>query len=246
MLNFFIDMSANIISLREASKAYNPNSLVLRKVNLEVPRGEFLFVAGDSGAGKSTLLKLLTGEEVPSSGTALFDGGKFAANSKKMQNFRRRLGVVHQDYRLLKDRSVFDNVATPLFFGRAGTGMTPVNVWGAGAKNLVEDALSVVGLSKKIINSMVKELSGGEQQRVAIARAIINFPDLLIADEPTGSLDHDHTWTVMDLLQKLNLKGMTIVVATHDRDIIRRVKKRTVHLNNGTIRVDERDGACIF
>jgi cell division transport system ATP-binding protein len=235
-----------VITLRQVSKSYNPNSLVLKNINLEVRKGEFLFVAGDSGAGKSTLLKLMTGDELPTTGQALFDGNKFSANSSKMLDFRKRLGVVHQDYRLLKDRSVFDNVAIPLFFGRAGTGIAPVNIWGSGARILVEDALMAVGLSKNVAQAKVQELSGGEQQRIAIARAIINFPDVLVADEPTGSLDHDHTWTVMDLLQKLNLKGMTIIIATHDREIIRRVRKRTVHLSNGTIRVDERDGACIF
>ena len=117
---------------------------------------------------------------------------------------------------------------------------------GKGARKLVEDAVTNVGLPVKILEARVRELSGGEQQRVAIARAIINSPDLLIADEPTGSLDHDHTWTVMDLFQKLNLKGMAFVVATHDREIIRRVRKRTCHLSGGTIRVDDREGACIF
>jgi cell division transport system ATP-binding protein len=235
-----------MVSLRQVSKAYHPNSLVLRNVNLDLKKGEFLFVVGDSGAGKTSLLKLITGEEFASSGTVSADGVRFEPGSGKMLRLRRRIGVVHQDYRLLKDRTVYENVAIPLFFGRAGVGLATVSFFGKGAVKLVEDAICAVGLSQKILDAKVKELSGGEQQRVAIARAIINFPDLLIADEPTGSLDHDHTWTVMDLFQKLSIKGMTMLVATHDRDIIRKVRKRTLHLSSGAVRVDDREGACIF
>ncbi len=235
-----------MVSLKQVSKAYHPNSLVLRNVNLELKKGEFLFVIGDSGAGKTSLLKLMTGEEFASSGSVSCDNVVFAQGSGKMLKIRRRIGVVHQDYRLLKDRSVYENVAIPLFFGRAGVGVAPVNFMGRGAQRLVEDAVTAVGLSPKVLDAEVRELSGGEQQRVAIARAIINSPDLLIADEPTGSLDHDHTWTVMDLFQKLNIKGMSMIVATHDRDIIRKVRKRTLHLSAGAVRVDDREGACIF
>ncbi len=235
-----------MVSLKQVSKAYHPNSLVLKNVNLELKKGEFLFLVGDSGAGKTSLLKLITGEEFASAGTLALDGVRYEAGSAKMLRLRRRIGVVHQDYRLLKDRTVYENVAIPLFFGRAGTGLQTVSFFGNGAIKLVEDALQAVGLHPRVLDATVKELSGGEQQRVAIARAIINFPDLLIADEPTGSLDHDHTWTVMDLFQKLNIKGMTMLVATHDRDIIRKVRKRTLHLSGGTVRLDEREGACIF
>lgn len=235
-----------MVSLRQVSKSYHPNSLVLRNVNLDLNKGEFLFVVGDSGAGKTSLLKLITGEEFASSGTVSAGGVKFETGSSRMLRLRRRIGVVHQDYRLLKDRTVYENVAIPLFFGRAGGGILPVDFLGKRAAKLVDDAISAVGLSPKILDAAVRELSGGEQQRVAIARAIINFPDLLIADEPTGSLDHDHTWTVMDLFQKLNIKGMSMIVATHDRDIIRKVRKRTLHLSAGSVRVDDREGACIF
>jgi cell division transport system ATP-binding protein len=235
-----------MIALRQIAKSYNPNSPVLKNVNLEINRGEFVFVAGDSGAGKTTLLKLLTTDEAPTSGEVWFDGQRLGSDMGRILQIRRRMGVVYQDYRLLRERSVHDNIALPLFFGRAGKGVAPVNVWGKGVQTLVEDAVSAVGLSPKILQAKVKELSGGEQQRVTIARAIIHFPDILVADEPTGSLDHDHTWTIIDLLQKLNMRGMTIILATHDRDIIRRVRKRTVHLTGGTLRVDEREGACIF
>jgi len=236
-----------MISLRQVSKSYHPNSIVLKNINLELGRGEFLFVVGDSGAGKTSLLKLLTGEEFPTTGAVVLAGMQSLPNSPKILQYRRQIGVVHQDYRLLKDRTVYENVAIPLFFGRAGMKAAPISPWGNGkALKLVEDALASVGLSPKIVEAKVKELSGGEQQRVAIARAIINTPNILIADEPTGSLDHDHTWTVMDLFQKLNLRGMSIIVATHDREIIRRIRKRTCHLSNGSVRVDDREGACIF
>ena len=235
-----------MVSLRQVSKAYHPNSLVLKNVNFELKKGEFLFVVGDSGAGKTSLLKLITGEEFATSGSVILDNVKYEAGSGKMIKLRRRIGVVHQDYRLLKDRTVYENVAIPLFFGRAGVGITPMSFLGRGAEKLVEDAVTAVGLNSKVLAATVRELSGGEQQRVAIARAIINSPDLLIADEPTGSLDHDHTWTVMDLFQKLNIKGMSMLVATHDRDIIRKVRRRTLHLSGGSVRVDDREGACIF
>lgn len=234
------------VSLQKVSKSYNPNSHVLKNINLELPKGEFLFVVGDSGAGKTSLLKLMTGEEFSTSGMVSFDGVPFEHGSGKMLKLRRRMGVVHQDYRLLRDRTVFENVAIPLYFGRAGLSSSIISFWGTKAQKTVEEVLSAVGLHPKIMDAVVRELSGGEQQRVAIARAIINQPDILIADEPTGSLDHDHTWMVMDLFQKLNIKGMTMVVATHDRDIIRKIKKRTLHLNAGAVRLDERDGACIF
>jgi cell division transport system ATP-binding protein len=221
-----------MVNLKQVSKSYHPNSLVLKNVNLELKKGEFLFVVGDSGAGKTSLLKLLTGEEFATAGSVTLDNVRFAQGSGDMLRLRRRIGVVHQDYRLLKDRSVYENVAIPLFFGRAGEKVAPVSFMGRGAERLVEDAITAVGLNPKILD--------------AIARAIINQPDLLIADEPTGSLDHDHTWTVMDLFQKLNIKGMTMLVATHDRDIIRKVRRRTLHLSSGSVRVDDREGACIF
>src|SRR3989344_2216002 len=229
-----------MISLRQVIKSYNPNETVLKNINLELNRGEFLFVVGDSGAGKSTLLKLMTGEELPSQGKIYLGVEKNITSIAQLLRLRRRMGVVHQDYRLLKEQTVFENVAMPLFFGRAGTGITSVPAWGGGVKKLVDDALRAVDLPLKILDTKVKHLSGGEQQRVAVARAIINFPDILIADEPTGSLDHDHTWAIMDLFQKLNLRGMTIIVATHDREIVRRVRKRTCHLSGGSLRLDER------
>lgn len=235
-----------MVSLKQVSKSYHANSQVLRNVSLEMKKGEFLFVVGDSGAGKTSLLKLITGEEFATSGSVSCGGVRFDAGSSAMLKIRRRIGVVYQDFRLLKDRTVYENVAIPLYFGRAGANSQPVSFFGRGAQKLVEDAIQAVGLRPQILDAKVQDISGGEKQRVAIARAIINFPDLLVADEPTGSLDHDHTWTVMDLFQKLNLRGMTMLVATHDRDIIRKVRKRVLHLSSGAIRLDDREGACIF
>ncbi|MCO5143735.1 MAG: ATP-binding cassette domain-containing protein [Oligoflexia bacterium] len=234
------------VSLKQVTKAYHQNSLVLKNLNLDLAEGGFLFVAGDSGAGKTSLLKLIVGEEFPTSGTVTCGGIRLIEGAGSSLQIRKRIGVVHQDYRLMKERTVFENVAIPLFFGRHGRSTKPLNFMGSAALRLTEEVLQSLGLSTKLLDAKVKELSGGEQQRIAIARALINKPDLLVADEPTGSLDHDHTWTVMDLFQKLNIQGMTVIVATHDRDIIRKVRKPTLHLSAGSVRVDERDGACIF
>jgi cell division transport system ATP-binding protein len=236
-----------MISLRRVSKSYHANAQVLRNVNFDLKRGDFIFIIGDSGAGKSTLLKLMSGEEAPSEGAAVLEGQHaLGVENEALRNFRRRLGIVHQDFRLLNDRTVFENIAMPLHFGRAGTGIARIPSSGGAARKVVENSLRLMDLPPSIQDVKVDLLSGGEKQRVAIARAVINLPDVLIADEPTGSLDHDHTWAVMDLFQKLNMKGMTIVVATHDRDIVRKVRRKTAHLTGGTLRVDEREGACIF
>lgn len=224
-----------MISLRNVSKSYHSNAQVLTKINLEVQRGEFLFLVGDSGAGKTTLLKLLSGEEQPTDGTCVLP-----------QQYQRKIGMVYQDYRLIEDRTVFENIAMPLYFGRAGTGVKKVTYNSAKATELVRKTLQDVALNENYLHARVKELSGGEQQRVAIARGLVNFPDYLIADEPTGNLDHDHTWSLMDLFQKLNMQGMTVIVATHDRDMVRKIRRRTCHLQHGRLRIDEREGACIF
>ncbi len=236
-----------MISMRRASKTYYQNTPTLHQISLEWKPGDFLFIVGDSGAGKTTLLKMLSGEEKPSEGDVLLHGtypvGKLSSNILQL---RRTLGIVYQDLRLLHDRSAYENIVLPLYFGRAGTGVAPVSPTDPKAKKLVYSTAEDVGISKKALYTPLKELSGGEKQRIAIARAIINKPDFLIADEPTGSLDHDHTWSIMDLFQKLNLKGMSIIVATHDQDIVRKVRKQTGHLSGGRLRLDNREGICIF
>lgn len=236
-----------MITLKRVSKSYDSNSIVLQGVDFALRKGEFYFVVGDSGAGKTTLLKLMSGEESPSKGNVLLnEKTEIGSDCRVTRSFRKRLGVVHQDFKLFLDRSVLENVALPLYFGRAGTGIKRVSLFGSGVKKIVLDVMQLVDLPPKMLHTKVSSLSGGERQRVAIARAIINRPDVLIADEPTGSLDHDHTWAIMDLFQKLNLNGMSIILATHDRDIVRKVRKPTAHLEKGVLRFDTREGACLF
>jgi cell division transport system ATP-binding protein len=227
-----------MIRFENVTKSYRRGSRPgLSGVDFEIERGEFVFLVGPSGSGKSTCLRLILREGLPSTGKVFVLGRDLTSiANRKVPYFRRHVGSVFQDFRLLQNKTVFQNVAFTLQVTGASRGYV---------QQLVPQALELVGLAGKE-KRLPHELSGGEQQRVAIARAIINRPDLLIADEPTGSLDHDHTWTVMDLFQKLNLRGMTMLVATHDRDIIRKVRKRTLHLSAGTIRVDDREGACIF
>lgn len=236
-----------MITLKRVSKAYDTNSQVLKSVDFSLGKGDFYFVVGDSGAGKTTLLKLMSGEESPSKGTVLLnESTDIASDCRLTRNFRRRMGVVHQDFKLFLDRTVLENISLPLYFGRAGTGIKRISLFGSGVKKIVLDVMKLVDLPEKMLNTKVGNLSGGERQRVAIARAIINRPDILIADEPTGSLDHDHTWAIIDLFQKLNLKGMAVILATHDRDIVRKVRKPTAHLEKGVLRFDTREGACLF
>ncbi len=236
-----------MITLKRVSKFYDTNTQVLRAVDFSLGKGDFFFVVGDSGAGKTTLLKLMSGEEKPSKGSVLLNGvADVSTDSRVIRSFRKRTGFVHQDFKLFLDRTVLENVSLPLYFGRAGTGIKRISLFGGSVKKVVLDAMKLVDLPEKMFNTKVGNLSGGERQRVAIARAIINRPDVLIADEPTGSLDHNHTWAIIDLFQKLNLKGMAIILATHDRDIVRKVRKPTAHLEKGVLRFDTREGACLF
>ncbi len=236
-----------MITLKRVTKDYGANSNVLKGIDFVLGKGDFLFVVGDSGAGKTTLLKLFSGEERPSNGSVLLNEKiELGSDCRTTRSFRKRMGVVHQDFQLFNDRTVLENIALPLYFGRAGTGIKKISLFGNNVRKIVEEVMKLVDLPKKMLGEKVSTLSGGERQRVAIARAIINRPDVLIADEPTGSLDHDHTWAIMDLFQKLNLKGMSIVLATHDREIVRKIRKPTAHLDKGTLRFDGREGACIF
>lgn len=246
MLKFFLEVGG-LITLKRVSKTYDSTHKVIQDVSFSLDRGQFLFVVGESGAGKTTLLKLLVGDEKPTSGNVLLNEKiDLSADCRQTRSFRRRLGVVHQDFKLFLDRSVMENIAIPLYFGRAGTGIKRVSLFGGAIKKIVLDVMKLVDLPESMLLTKVNNLSGGERQRVAIARAIINRPDVLVADEPTGSLDHDHTWAIMDLLQKLNINGMSIVLATHDQDIVRRVRKPTIHLDRGVLRYDNREGACLF
>ena len=215
-----------MIKLEHVSKSYSAGIPALNDVNLEIEDGEFVFIVGDSGSGKSTLIKLLLKELEPSAGSIFVNGKNIGKIRRRhIPKFRRNIGVVFQDFRLLKDRNVYENIA----FAQKVIG-TPTRE----IKKKVPAMLSVVGLAPKY-RSNPKELSGGEQQRVAIARALINEPSILLADEPTGNLDNNNAWEIMKLLEEINERGTTVIVVTHDLDLVKRFSHRIVTLENGRI-----------
>ena len=214
-----------MIQLRAVTKKYK-NNYALKNVNLDILSGEFVFVTGPSGAGKSTLMKLLYKEETPSSGTVVI-GGLNIANlpSDKVPNLRRFMGIVFQDYKLLQNMSVYDNVAYV------------IRTLGISSKDInarVLSALKIVGLLDKM-KFKPAELSGGEQQRVSIARALVNGAPLLIADEPTGNLDPKNSMEIMQILDEINKRGITVIVSTHDHTMVDYFRKRVLTLENGEI-----------
>jgi len=222
-----------MIELKEVTKEYAKGIAALNGVSLKIEPGEFVFVVGDSGAGKSTLIRLLMKELEPTSGTIRVMGRTLGElTHKQIPFYRRKIGVVFQDFRLLKDRNVYENVAFALRVTE-----TPTRV----IKKKVPAALSLVGLAQKY-KSFPKELSGGEQQRVAIARAIVNEPSILLADEPTGNLDPANSWEIMRLLQEANDRGTTVIVVTHNIEIVRAMNKRVITMRQGQIVSDERGG----
>lgn len=214
-----------MIKLINVSKRYK-NTYALKNINLEILAGEFVFLTGTSGAGKSTLMKLLYREETPSAGLVTIGGINVAnLSSDKVPNLRRCMGIVFQDYKLLLNQSVYDNVAYV------------IRTLGYSSQEIearVIGALNIVGLSDKM-KAKSSELSGGEQQRVSIARAIVNGPPLLIADEPTGNLDPGNSLEIMQILEQINLKGITVIVSTHDRAMVNQFRKRVITLENGEI-----------
>ncbi|MBI3556535.1 MAG: ATP-binding cassette domain-containing protein [Deltaproteobacteria bacterium] len=233
-----------MITLTGVTKNY-PSSQrpasILENVNLKVTKGEFMYVVGDSGAGKTTLLKMLYGEEVPNRGTIQILGQDLAkADARRIQALRRRIGVIFQDLRLIDDLSAYDNVALSLETSDING---PQNIPHFSARRAIDESLAMVGAGA-FAKKRVSSLSGGERQRVAAARAIVRQPEILIADEPTGSLDREHTWSLMDLFQKLHLRGATVLIATHDREIVRRVRRRSCVLKSGKLVVEE--GICMF
>ena len=221
-----------MIQLRAVTKKYK-NNYALKNVDLDIKSGEFVFVTGASGAGKSTLMKLLYKEETPTSGTVLI-GGINIANLpvEKVPHLRRCMGIVFQDYKLLPNISVYDNVAYVI----RTLGMSTKEI-----RNRVLGALKIVGLIDKR-NSKPSELSGGEQQRVSIARAIVNGPPLLIADEPTGNLDPKNSLEIMQILDQINQRGITIIVSTHDKSMVNYFRKRVLTLDSGRIIRDVQAG----
>lgn len=214
-----------------ASKTY-----ALNDVNIHIQKGEFVFIVGSSGSGKTTLMRLILKELDPTSGKIKIDGLDYSKIKKKqIPKLRRRFGVVFQNYRLLKDRTVYENVA---FAQRVVE--TPTRF----IRRQVPAMLTLVGLADKY-KSFPKQLSGGEQQRVALARALVNKPELLLCDEPTGNLDPKNSWDIMRLLEDINSKGTTVVVVTHNKEIVDMMQKRVITLKKGEIISDEQKGGYI-
>jgi len=228
----------NLIVLENVTKSYQTlnGAHALNGVNLKIKKGEFVFIVGDSGSGKSTLIKLMLRELVPTTGEIYVNGQNLAKlKHRQVPMYRRNLGVVFQDFRLLKDRNVYENVA---FAQRI------VQTPSREIKKNVPAILSIVGLAGKY-KAKPKQLSGGEQQRVAMARALINKPPILLCDEPTGNLDPKNSWEIMKLLEQINKRGTTVIVVTHNREIVNEMQKRVVTLKKGVVISDEEKGGYI-
>lgn len=223
-----------MIKLEHVSKSYSAGIPALNDISLNIEEGEFVFIVGNSGSGKSTLIKLLLKELEPTKGVITINNRNLnAIRRKQIPKYRRNVGVVFQDFRLLKDRNVYENVV----FAQKVIG-TPARL----IRSSVPTMLSMVGLAAKY-KSYPKQLSGGEQQRVAIARALVNQPKILLADEPTGNLDNHNAWEIMKLLEEINQKGTTVVVVTHNLEIVKAMKKRVITMKKGVIISDEK-GDC--
>ena len=223
-----------MILLDRVSKTYTKRSgSALERITLHVEPKEFVIVVGPSGAGKSTLLKLLTREEKPSSGKIVVGGIDYEhLKDKNIPQLRRRIGVVFQDFKLLPNKTVFENVAFALEL---------VGIGNKEIKHTVPKVLTIVGLKSKE-KSYPHELSGGERQRVAIARAIVRQPKILIADEPTGNLDPKHAWDVIRVLEKINKYGTTVLLTTHNQEIVNQLKRRVVTIKDGKVESDKASG----
>ena len=231
-----LNPNGDIITLENVTKSYSTGSPVLDGIDLRIKKGEFVFIIGDSGSGKSTLIKLLLKELTATDGRIMVMGDDLAKlKHRKIPKYRRNLGIVFQDFRLLKDRNVYENVA---FAQRI------IQVPNKEIKRNVPSILATVGLAGKY-KARPRQLSGGEQQRVAIARALINRPAILLADEPTGNLDPDTTWEIMKLLEQINENGTTIIMVTHNREIVDTMKKRVVTMKKGVIVSDEERGGYV-
>ena len=221
-----------MIKLEHVSKSYTAGIPALNDVSLDIEEGEFVFIVGDSGSGKSTLIKLLLKELEPTEGTITINNKKLnKIKRRQIPKFRRNIGVVFQDFRLLKDRNIYDNVA----FAQKVIGESNRSI-----KKNVPSMLSMVGLAAKY-RSYPRQLSGGEQQRVAIARALINEPKILLADEPTGNLDNHNAWEIMKLLEEINSRGTTVVVVTHNLEIVKAMNKRVSTMKKGVV-VEDSEG----
>ena len=222
-----------MIKIKSLSKKYSNGHIALDNIDLVISRGEFVYIVGPSGSGKSTLLKCIFRNEIPSSGSIFLDNYSLnGLSSKQVSYLRRNIGMIFQDFKLLQKRNVFENVAFALhIFGVARSTI----------RRKVLQSLELVGLQDKL-NYYPSELSGGEQQRICIARAIVNNPPILLADEPTGSLDPDTSWEIMQLLSKINQRSTTVVVATHNKGIVDDLRKRVVALEYGKLIRDQQLG----
>jgi len=222
-----------MIEFKNVSKVYDTGTEAVHNANFKINKGEFVFLVGSSGSGKSTLIKLILKEEEPTKGNIIINGKDTTfLKPKRVPFLRRSMGVVFQDFRLLPDKTVYENVAFAMYIVKA----TPRHI-----KRQVPMVLSLVGLSAKA-KMYPNELSGGEQQRVALARALVNNPSMIIADEPTGNLDPDTAWEIMNLLNDINLRGTTVVMATHAKNIVDAMKKRVIHIDKGNIISDRKGG----
>ena len=222
-----------MIKMENVTKVYENGAVGLRDFNLNINRRDFVFVVGSSGSGKSTFIRLLLKEVEPTDGKIIINGTDITTlKRRQIPYLRRKIGVVFQDFRLLPSKTVYENVA----FAMQVVETNPKII-----RRNVPQILAMVGLAKKI-NAYPNQLSGGEQQRVALARAIINRPPILLADEPTGNLDPDTAWEIMDLIQEINRNGTTVVISTHAKDIVDKMQKRVVAINKGVVLRDEEGG----
>ncbi|AZU63960.1 cell division ATP-binding protein FtsE [Neobacillus mesonae] len=222
-----------MIEMQEVYKKYRNGVTAINGIDVRINQGEFVYVVGPSGAGKSTFVKMMYREEIPTSGTILMNGVNLAKlKMKKVPLYRRNIGVVFQDYKLLPTLTVYENVAFALEVIEASQKYI---------KKRVMEVLDLVGLKHKA-RMLPNELSGGEQQRVSIARSIVNSPKVVIADEPTGNLDPETTWEIMKIFEEINNRGTTVIMATHNRDIVNTLKRRVIAIEGGKIVRDEQRG----
>jgi len=222
-----------MIEMNDVYKTYPNGVIAVNGINVKIKKGEFVYVVGPSGAGKSTFIKMMYREEKPTKGTITVNGINLAnLRNSKVPVFRRNIGVVFQDFKLLPTLTVYENVAFAL---------EVIEVEPKEIKKRVMDVLDLVGLKHKA-RMMPNELSGGEQQRVSIARSIVNNPKVVIADEPTGNLDPETSWDIMNIFEEINARGTTIVMATHNKEIVDNLRHRVIAVENGTIIRDEQRG----
>lgn len=222
-----------MIHMKNVTKVYENGAVALNNINVDIRKGEFVFLVGSSGAGKSTFIKMLFREVLPSSGILTVNGRDvIRMSNKEVPYLRRSLGVIFQDYRLLPEKTVYENISFAMQVIEAPRRLM---------QRSVNSVLDIVGLRDKY-KCFPHQLSGGEQQRVAIARAIVNNPAIVIADEPTGNLDPETSWGIMDIFQRINAAGTTIVMATHDKTIVDAMQRRVIAIEDGQIVRDEAQG----